>query len=142
MPKNCGRLPRVVTIQTNKMYVIFPTHVSTKEPIWFHAFVLSQKKCMTTSRFSILWHWNWNPGTVILFDKETTPWGLESWYLDTMEKWNPGTRESWNPGTLEPWNPGTLEPWNPGTLEPWNPGTLEPWNPRTLESGSPGTLEP
>ena len=26
------------------MYVIFPTHVSTKEPLWFHAFVLSQKK--------------------------------------------------------------------------------------------------
>ena len=26
------------------MYVIFPTHVSTKEPIWFHAFVPSQKK--------------------------------------------------------------------------------------------------
>ena len=26
------------------MYVIFPTHVSTKEPILFHAFVPSQKK--------------------------------------------------------------------------------------------------
>ena len=26
------------------MYVIFPTHVSTKEPICFHSFVMSQKK--------------------------------------------------------------------------------------------------
>ena len=38
------------------MYVIFPTHVSTKEPIWFRAFVLSQKKCVTTSCFTILWN--------------------------------------------------------------------------------------
>ena len=34
------------------MYVIFPTHVSTKEPIWFHAFVPSQKKSASLRHIS------------------------------------------------------------------------------------------
>ena len=48
------------------MYVIFPTHVSTKEPIWFHAFVPSQKKV----RHYVTFH-------------NTVEWSKPPWFIGT-----------------------------------------------------------
>ena len=42
--KNAQNLLRVVSMQTNEIYLIFLTYVSTKNPIWFHAFEPSQQK--------------------------------------------------------------------------------------------------